>query len=418
MSQHDKNLTMRQHNFIAAFSATLSLILMACTFFVPVQAEEVMNIRPTSAYKTTADHFVSAAIPQAPAVVSKARPSETAIKNINMTNLKGRLQFQQGKYIVGPGDVLSLTVLDEPNYTQPEVLVRPDGYATFSGIGELYVANEDLQGITALVTEVLKETIIAPEVTVSIKNTRSGTVYLSGAVMQPGMFQFTTNANDNNVTINSKETLVRTDMRLSNILTNSGGVSMNADLHHVTINRGATGEVFRVDLWKILKEGDAQADIWVNSGDHIHVPDGHMMALNDEDYMILLRSPLGPKTIPVRIIGEVDQPGVYYLEGQSPFLNSAVAKAGGFQPSASRKTVAIRRFSDKDNFSTMFIDINKIDMVLRPNDVVFVPERRLSRASQFGADVARILSPFQTAAAAASGYAQTAGVGGWRRVPQ
>ena len=223
--------------------------------------------------------------------------------------------------------------------------------------------------------------------------------------MRPGQFQMSS-PNDNNGG-NSQSSAGgpsnRMSSKLSQILSQAGGVKMNADLSRVTISRD--GVPFRtVNLWQMLASGDSQDDVMLQSGDSVYIPELQDHALNDEQYTLLLTSAIGPKTFPVRIIGEVGQPGVYELDGRSPFLNSAIAKSGGFRESANRKVIALRRFSGPNHFTTMFIDPNAHDFTLRPNDVVFISELKVYKAGRFAETVSRVLAPFSNAATTAMGF--------------
>lgn len=341
------------------------------------------------------------------------------------TELKARVQYQNQKYLLGPGDILKVQVFGEPDYTEGQVLVHPDGHAVFTGIGELDVNERSVSDITYEITERLKRYLVSPRVTVALVNTRPSTLYVHGAVKHPGMFQMATSANGPNLHVENNNPIVRTDMRLSNVLANAGGVQMNADLGNVQITRTASRtsaeddpkkEVMTVDLWRLLKDGAQDQDILLQPGDVVYVPETKALALNDADFDVLLRSPLGPKDFPVRVIGDVKTPGVYYMDGTSPLLNSAIAKAGGFDQQANKKVVAIRRFSDdQQTFTTFFIQPKQGDIYLRPNDVVYISENKLYKSGRFFTQVANVLAPFQAVASTGSSTAQIFGWGGWAR---
>lgn len=72
--------------------------------------------------------------------------------------------------------------------------------------------------------------------------------------------------------------------------------------------------------------------------------------------------------------------------------------AGGYTQEANKKIVAIRRFTKDNDASTLYVDPNKLDIVLRPNDVVYVSERSLAKGSRFFERVGQILKPFTDSA--------------------
>ncbi|MEB3288246.1 MAG: polysaccharide biosynthesis/export family protein [Vampirovibrionales bacterium] len=340
--------------------------------------------------------------------------------------ISARVEFYANRYLIGPGDILSYKVMHEPDYVQEEVLVRPDGTATFDGVGELYVNNATINEIAEMIHERLSETLVDPQVMLNVVNTRPVIVYMSGAVTRPGMIQFFTNPNDKSLTKDANQITVRTDTRVFNVIANAGGVQMDADLSRVMVKRGKgcqtaihndpnACESTVVDLWKLLQEGESENDIRVYSGDSIYVPKMPEMAMSDEQYEVLLRSDIGPKTFPVRVIGEVNAPGVVDLNAQSALLNTALARAGGFAPQANKKVLALRRFSGPNTFTTVFIDASKNDFMLRPNDVLYIGESKLYTSGRFMDQVAKVLSPFNSAGVAAMGSAQILGIGGFKR---
>ncbi len=306
-------------------------------------------------------------------------------------NLYGVIEYQDTQYHVGAGDVIGVQVYHQPDFSQTEILVRDDGNASFSGVGELQVSGKTVTEIQKLLAERIGELVIEPIVTVTITQTKPGTVYLTGAVKHPGMYQLTTQSSKS---LSANQPIARVDFRISNILANSGGVTMNADLSNIEVKRAVTGEVKRVDLWKVLKEGSATEDIRVQSGDGIHVPTLSQATISDADYELLLKSPYGPGSFPVRVIGEVGTPGVYELEGGSPYLNSVIAKAGGYKPGAHKSSIAIRRFEAGEKVTTMYVSPQEVDTLLKPNDIVYIPEQGLYKTSRFFEAVARVFSPF------------------------
>lgn len=327
--------------------------------------------------------------------------------------LQARVEVTDNKYRIGPGDVLSMQVYHHPDYNQGDILVRPDGSASFNSVGELLVDGKTVEEIARTLESQISDLVVNPHVTLTVSRTRPAIVYLAGAVMHPGMYQMTTD--HANGSIQEKPGVSRFDMRLSNVLANAGGVQLNADLHNVEVRRGNTGEVQRVNLWRMLKEGNRNEDILVQSGDTIYVPQGATVTANVEDYNMLLRSSVGPGTFPIRIIGEVNTPGLYELNGISPNLNSAIARAGGYTLGAYKKKVAIRRFMDGNNVATLYVNPLSEDIVLYPNDVIYVPENRTYVSGRFLEQAAKVLSPFSAATSIGYGLAGIFGFGGFTR---
>lgn len=314
--------------------------------------------------------------------------------------LTGQLQFAEGTYRINVGDVLSVNVYNQPDLSSSGILVRSDGNASFNGVGELHLAGKTIREATELVESQVKELVKDPRVSLTVSESKPPSVYLAGAVMRPGMLQNLGGATSSGSTdtatptgsTNANAKANQMDFRLSNVLAAGGGVKLNADLANIMITRN--GEPFKtVNLWPMLKQGDTDADIMLQNGDSVFIPELPEQALDDATYRLLLTSAIGPKTFPIRIIGEVKTPGIYDLNGVSPYLTSAIAKSGGYNVGANRKVIALRRFTAEDKFSTLMIDPNRNDFMLRPNDVIYISERSAYKAGHFGENASKIMSP-------------------------
>jgi polysaccharide export outer membrane protein len=340
-------------------------------------------------------------------LVSWANPSP---EQVELQTIQGKIEYNDNNYRVGPGDILSFQVYHQPDMGQADILVRQDGNASFNGIGELNVAGLTVDEITQALSFRIAELVRDPIVTVTISQTRPATIYLAGAVLHPGMYQMNTNQAKG---VNAGTTAnARIDMRVSNILANSGGVQLNADLTNVEVRRGGKiSETKRINLWKVLKEGAREQDIWVQSGDTIYVPALDKIAMSEADYNLLLLSAIGPGTFPVRVIGEVNTPGVFDLGGTSPYLASAIAKAGGYKYSANKKMIAIRRFTPNNSSTTLFVEPEKEDVTLRPNDVIFISENKIYAAGRFMETVSKVFSPITSAGSALFSFGWIMGAG-------
>jgi polysaccharide biosynthesis/export protein len=344
-------------------------------------------------------------------------PPQAAASSSN-DGLSAGVSLTRYEYKLGSGDELDLNVLYEPELSQTRLLVQPDGHISIQGVGVINVNQMTVEEATAIVTDRLRALLKNPLVTLTLTRPRPGTVYLAGAVQKPGMFQITSTAQQNSgVNIQGQDPVIRTDLRISNILAIAGGVNMNADLTKVEVRHVRTGKVERVNLWDVLKGENTLQDVLVSSGDTLFVPSTSEITLDDKDFQTLLSSSIGPKAFPVRVLGEAKQPGVYYVDGQSPFLTSAIAKAGGYALSADMSKLIVRRFTAENQFTDLTVTPAQVDLTLRPNDVVLVLENGSYKSGRYSQQVANVLSPFQTVSSVASAVAQVFGLGGWRRLP-
>jgi len=93
-------------------------------------------------------------------------------------------------YLIGPGDVLSISVWKEEGM-QLEVLVRPDGGITFPLVGEIKAGGLTAKALSAELVRKLKKYIPHPSVTVSVMQSVSNKIYVIGKVNRPGEFTAT-----------------------------------------------------------------------------------------------------------------------------------------------------------------------------------------------------------------------------------
>ncbi|MGH9543386.1 MAG: polysaccharide biosynthesis/export family protein [Terriglobales bacterium] len=90
-------------------------------------------------------------------------------------------------YALGPGDVLAISVWQEPGVSGT-VPVRPDGKISLPLIGEVQASGLAPEQLQKLLTFKLKAYIEHPQVTVVVQEVRSRTFNVLGAVVHPGVF--------------------------------------------------------------------------------------------------------------------------------------------------------------------------------------------------------------------------------------
>lgn len=233
-------------------------------------------------------------------------------------------------YIVGEGDLLEVSVYDHPDLTVT-VRVGGNGYIQFPLIGQVKI-----DGLT--VSEVAKEIakrladgyIVDPQVSVFIKEFRSKKVTIMGEVNNPGLYE------------------LRGTTTFLELLSKAGGLTDDAG-DVATLKRKSKGEqVIKIDLKKLIREGDTGLDIQIMDGDSIYVTKaGHFY-----------------------VTGEVKKPDAYRYEEGTTVLK-AITMAGGFTDKASTSRVKIvRKKGDKE------IVLEKVDMdePVLPDDIIVVPE--------------------------------------------
>jgi len=97
-------------------------------------------------------------------------------------------------YLVGPGDVLEVSVWKEEALTK-QVVVLPDGRISFPLIGEVQAAGRTLPDLKQEISKRMVKYAPKEEVNLEVKQVNSMLIYVIGRVNQPGRFVLNTNVN-------------------------------------------------------------------------------------------------------------------------------------------------------------------------------------------------------------------------------
>lgn len=158
----------------------------------------------------------------------------------------------------------------------------------------------------------------------------------------------------------------------------AGGITTGADLREIELRRktrqGAE-QVVTINLWDIIRNGDLNQDLLLQSGDVISVPTASSNTV--ADITSLASSSLSTGTIPINIIGEVESPGQREVQANTS-LNEAVLSAGGLNRRATRE-VSLIRFNPNGSVSQRDITLDleqevnsETNPILKPDDVIVV----------------------------------------------
>jgi len=270
-------------------------------------------------------------------------------------------QARDKAYIIGPRDVLSLTIYAGGEEQQAvDLTVSAKGTINVPFVGAMKAAGLTIPQLEDRITRPLaKDYFVAPEVNIRVAGYHSLRYFISGAVKEPGLYEMT-----------SRTTLMELIAKAGGVFPDRGNVAY--------ILRGSTDKVvegksinelisrkepIKVDLESLLDRGDMSANLSLVPGDVVYLPLGK--ALN------LAKSK-------IYVGGKIEKPGLYdYQPGLTAL--SACILAGGFAKfSAPNRTKIIR----KENGEQMVIevDLNDVkegdapDVELKPGDRIHVPE--------------------------------------------
>lgn len=159
------------------------------------------------------------------------------------------------QYVIGPGDVLSISVWKEEGM-QLEVLVRPDGGITYPLAGEIQAGGLTTKALSDELVSKLKKYIPQPSVTVSVLKSVSNKIYVIGKVNRPGEFTATGY------------------MDVLQALTMAGGLTPYADSDEIKIiRRTESGNMMKLfDYDEVVSGERLDMNIILKAGDTVVVP--------------------------------------------------------------------------------------------------------------------------------------------------
>jgi len=96
------------------------------------------------------------------------------------------INAQETDYVIKKGDVLSIAVMGHPEFSLERVIVLPDGFVQFPGLGSIQASGMSVQTFTKLVTDNVSKFVLNPIVTVFISNLPSQVVNVIGYVNRSG----------------------------------------------------------------------------------------------------------------------------------------------------------------------------------------------------------------------------------------
>ena len=160
-------------------------------------------------------------------------------------------------YKLGPEDVISIEVFNQPRYSRAGVTIPPSGRISLALIpGGVFVNGKTVDEVAEIVKKKYDEFIIDPQVTVSIEKAGSYRYSIIGDIAQPGV------------------RLMSHRMTVTEAIAEAGGVLGTGDKSKVTVLRRGQGGVLSqipVNVSAVYK-GKAADTTYLVPGDQIIVP--------------------------------------------------------------------------------------------------------------------------------------------------
>jgi polysaccharide export outer membrane protein len=282
------------------------------------------------------------------------------------------------EYVISADDLLEVYIIDVPDLSRT-YRVSQSGQLAFPLLPKpLNAAGLTLDEFGLLLTSQLKSsgTLTDPHLNVSVKESRNHSVSITGAVKNPQIYPL----------------LGRT--KLLSVLSQAGGIADDAG-NVVKITRGGavsktlqaasatpadpsgeTPQTITINVNDLLNSGNSSLNVDVYPGDWVTVP----------------------KAGVVYVVGAVNRSGGFVMNTTREHMTvlQAVALAEDLKPTAQREhSMIIRRdLSKTGDRQEITVNLKKIltgqtaDVVMEPNDILFVPDSAGKKALRRGAEAA------------------------------
>jgi polysaccharide export outer membrane protein len=248
--------------------------------------------------------------------------------------------LQSADYIIGPKDVLAVTVMNEPSLSGRFTVVA-DGTVNYPLLGSVKVGGLSPTAVEhELTTKLADGYLEKPVVSVSLDQVASQRVLVVGEVRTAGSYPLA-----------PKTTVLEA-------LLQAGAPTQNAGTEALIVHGGSgksvpdatASNVVKVNL-DALQHGDLSQNVVLQPGDMVFVPRAEPAA-------------------PVYVTGQVNRPGAFQMAKGSTVLQ-ALAEAGGVTERGSTGRVTIVRLAQGKHVE---IKANLSDLV-QPGDTIVVKRR-------------------------------------------
>jgi len=155
-------------------------------------------------------------------------------------------------YVLGPGDKIEISYFGS-NEEQSESYISREGILTLPLLTPVNLLGVTYNDAVSLIERRVKTELLGTNVSITLKDLRSISIYLLGQAYKPGSY-----------TISGLSTV-------TNALFASGGVNQLGSLRNIEIRRD--GKVIKVyDFYEFLLKGKTNSDVRLQDGDIIFIP--------------------------------------------------------------------------------------------------------------------------------------------------
>ena len=250
--------------------------------------------------------------------------------------------------LIGADDLISISVYDSPELTRT-VRVGSDGMIRLPLLRKPIMATGNIPSeLETKVADALRgeRLIVDPVVTITLVESRSRPISVTGRVRTPISFQ------------------ASGSVTLLDALTRAGGLDADAG-PEILVQRpaadGGLGLVTRVPVKGLIEQGDPGLNMKLQGGEEIRVPEAGR----------------------IYVVGNVKAPGAFKMIDQNDTtILKMLAVAGGTTAYATKDAYIYRREANGTGKNEIPVELSKIlarkapDVQLQANDVLYIPDNK------------------------------------------
>ena len=302
------------------------------------------------------------------------KPNLTANTNRTFSALSSpsmRAAWQK-RLTLGPGDVLNISLFDQPESAREDIVIGPDGRVSFLQAVDVLATGLTIDELRAKFDSELGKYYRGPKTIITPAQYRSKKYYMLGTVQNAGVYQ-----------LDRPTTMIEAIARAGGLQT--GLFDQNTveltDLSHSFVIRG--GRRLNVELEAMYQSGDLAQNIALEPDDYLYFPSASANA--------------------IFVVGAVISQGVVAYTPNASVISAVTARGGYVEKAYQSKVLVVRGSLNKPE--TFIVNTKAIlageepDFRLQPKDIVYVSRRPWARAEEIidGAATAFIQAAIVTA---------------------
>ncbi|MDE1175568.1 MAG: polysaccharide export protein [Edaphobacter sp.] len=299
-------------------------------------------------------------------------PMQGRAQEVSSPTPKLLTRAHPSSYVLGPGDQLTIRVVDLEEYSDKNVRVGPDGDLDLPLIGPVQAAGATIESFKQDLATRLSKYIDSPKVSISLMASQSGKISVVGEVNAPGVRD-----------LSGPTTLIEA-------ISGSGGVKTDAG-STVIVTRSIKNGTLPIDGSKLDDSGQFST-VSLSL-------DGLLSLKNPSDNFTLRPGDIVsiPKASIIYVVGDVHRPGGFPLPARSTMsVIKAIALAEGLTSNNASRSARILRPNPTGEGKPTEIPVNvqailagkANDPSLLAEDILYIPHSTAEAGAKRAAEIA------------------------------